>query len=122
MSCFRHSDKSSHGFPKIIHHISVAPKLSKKAFLKKLTFDLAKPDIEIRPSLFNQKHSVRSGGVLVGFPAPSFLAEPPNTVNASRIMRCMNLHAHDAMTVVEGYAQNIGSCSKPASVDILSQL
>ena len=33
-----------------------------------------------------------------------------------------NLHAHGAMTVVEGYAQDIGSWSKPVSVDIASQL
>ena len=64
-------------------------KLSKKAFLKKLTFDLAKSAVEIRLSLFNQQHSVRSAGVLVEFPAPSVLAEPPNTVKTSRIMRCM---------------------------------
>ena len=64
-------------------------KLSKKAFLKKLTFDLAKPAVEIRLSLFNQKRSVRSAGVSVGFPAPSVFAEPPNTVKTSRIMRCM---------------------------------
>ena len=64
-------------------------KLSKKAFLKKLTFDLAKPTVGIRLSLFNQKHSVRRAGVLVRFPASSVLAEPPNTVKTSRIMRCM---------------------------------
>ena len=64
-------------------------KLSKKKFLKKLFFDLAKPAVGIRLSLFNQKHNVRSAGVLVAFPAPSVLAEPPNTVNTSRIMRCM---------------------------------
>ena len=62
-------------------------KLSKKAFLKKLTFDSAKLAIGIRPSLFNQKHSVRSAGVLVGFLAPSVLAESPNTVKTSCIMR-----------------------------------
>ena len=64
-------------------------KTLKKAFLKKLTFDLAKPAIEIRLSLFNQKRSLRSAGVLVGFPAPSVFAEPPNTVKTSCIMRCM---------------------------------
>ena len=64
-------------------------KLSKKAFLKKLTFDLAKVAVGIRLSLFNQKHSVRSAGVLEGILAPSVLAEPPNTVKTSRIMRCM---------------------------------
>ena len=42
-------------------------KLSKKAFLKKLTFDLAKPAVGIRLSLFNQKHGVKSAGVLVRF-------------------------------------------------------
>ena len=76
-------------------------------------------------SHFNQKHSVRSAGVLVGFPAPSVLAESLNTVKTSRIMRCMkcrNLHAHGAMAVVEGYAQDIGSWSKPPSVDFVSQL
>ena len=64
-------------------------KLSNKEFLKKLTFDLAKPAVGIRLSLFNQKHNVRSAGVLVGFPASSVLAEPPNTVKTSRVMRCM---------------------------------
>ena len=64
-------------------------KLLKKAFLKKLTFDLAKPAGGIRLSLFNQKHNVKSAGVLVGFPEPSVFAEPPNTVKTSRIMRCM---------------------------------
>ena len=61
----------------------------KKAFLKKLTFDLAKPAVGIYLSLFNQKHSLRSAVVLVGFPAPNVLAEPPNTVKTSRIMRCI---------------------------------
>ena len=64
-------------------------KPSKKAFLKKLTFDLAKTAVGKRLSLFNQKHSLRSVVVLVRFPAPSVLAEPPNTVKTSRIMRCM---------------------------------
>ena len=64
-------------------------KPSKNAFLKKLTFDLAKPGVGIRQSLFNQKHSLRSAVVLVGFPAPSVLAELPSTVKTSRIMRCM---------------------------------
>ena len=64
-------------------------KQPKKAFLKKLTFDLAKSAVGIRLSLFNEKHSVRSAGVLMGFPAPSVLAEPPNTVKRSHIMRCM---------------------------------
>ena len=45
-------------------------KLLKKAFLKKLTFNLAKPAVGIRLSHFNQKHSVKSAGVLVGFPGP----------------------------------------------------
>ena len=58
----------------------------KRAFLKKLTFDLAKPAVGIRLKLFHQKHSVRSCGVLMGFPAPSVLAELPNTVKTSRIM------------------------------------
>ena len=39
----------------------------KKAFLKKLTLDLAKPAVGTRLSVFNQKHSLRSAGVLVGF-------------------------------------------------------
>ena len=64
-------------------------KLSKNAFLKYLTFDLTKPGVRICLSLFNQKHTVRSTDVLIGFPAPSVLAEPPNTVKTSRIMRCM---------------------------------
>ena len=64
-------------------------KLSKKTFLKKMTFDLVKPAVGIRLSLFNQNHSVRSACVLVRFPAPSVLTEPPNTVKTSRIMRCM---------------------------------
>ena len=64
-------------------------KPSKKAFLKKLTFDLAKPAAGIRLSLFNQKHSLRSAVVLVRFPAPSVLAESPNTIKTSRIIRCM---------------------------------
>ena len=45
-------------------------KLLKKVFLKKLTFNLAKPAVGIRLSHFNQKYSVRSAGVLVGFPRP----------------------------------------------------
>ena len=64
-------------------------KLTKKAFLKKLTFDLAKPTVGIRLSLFNQKHSVKSASVLVGVSALSVFAEPPNTVKTSRIIRCM---------------------------------
>ena len=48
-------------------------KLSKKRFLKKLTFNSAKPVVGIRLSSFNQKHSVRSIGVLVEFPVPIFL-------------------------------------------------
>ena len=64
-------------------------KLSKKAILKKLTFDLAKPAVGIRLSLFHQKHSVRSAGFLVGFPAPSVLAKRLNIVKTSCIMRCM---------------------------------
>ena len=61
----------------------------KKAFLKKLTFDLAKPAVGICLSLFNQKHSLRSAVVLMEFPAPNVLAEPPNTVKTRRIMRCI---------------------------------
>ena len=49
-------------------------KLSKKAFWKKLTFDLAKLAVGIGLSLFNRKHSVKSALVLVGFPATSVLA------------------------------------------------
>ena len=64
-------------------------KLSKKAFLKKLTFDLAKPAVEISLILFHQKQSVRRAGVLVGFPTPNVLIEPPNAVKTSRIMRCL---------------------------------
>ena len=55
-------------------------KLSKEVFLKKLSIDLAKPAVGIRLILFNQKHSVRRAGVLVGFPPPSVLIEPPNAV------------------------------------------
>ena len=64
-------------------------KLSKQAFWKKLTYTLEKPAVGIRLSLFNQKHSVRSADVLVGFPAPSVLAEPLNTVKTGDIRRCM---------------------------------
>ena len=64
-------------------------KLSKKAFLKKQTFNLTKPAVEIRLSLFNQKHSVRSADVLVGFPTSNVLTEPPNAVKTSHIMRCL---------------------------------
>ena len=64
-------------------------KLSKKAFLKNLTFDLAKPAVGIRLILFNQKHSVKRVGALVAFPTPCVLIEPPNAVKTSRIMRCL---------------------------------
>ena len=64
-------------------------KLSKKVFLKKPTFDLEKHAVRMRLSFSNQKHSVRGAGVQVGFPAPRVLAEPPNSVKTSRIIRCI---------------------------------
>ena len=98
-------------------------KLSKKAFLKILTFDLEKLAVGIRLSLFNQKHSVRSAGVLVGFPAPSVLAEPPNTVKTSRIMRCMKCRKFTRSRCDDcGRGVCLRHRSKPASVDILFQL
>ena len=99
-------------------------KQSKKVFLKKLTFDLVKPAVGIRLNLFNQKHSARSAGVLVGFLAPSVLAKPPNTVQTSRIMRCMECRKFTRSRrddCGKGYAQDIGSWSKSARVDIMSQ-
>ena len=57
--------------------------------MKKLTFDLAKPAVGIRLSLFDQKHNARSAGALVRFPAPSVLTESFNTVKTRRTMRCM---------------------------------
>ena len=59
------------------------------AFLKKLTFDLAKPAVAIRLSLFNQKQSLRSAFAVVRFLAPSVLVASPNTDKTSPIMRCM---------------------------------
>ena len=63
--------------------------IENSVFEKTDKLDLAKSAVEIHLSLFNQKHSVKSASVLVGFSAPGVLAEPPNTVKTSRIMRCM---------------------------------
>ena len=47
----------------------------KKAFLKKLTFDLAKPAVGIRLSLFDQKHSLRGNRVQITLPVFLYLRD-----------------------------------------------